>query len=172
MDVDGRALVADVADVGAAAVCRIFIGDIHGLKDLFRCLCRRFVPDHVVEFAAHLADIVRRFRGNGRTFEAVHDFGYDRIEVFPFAVADTAFDFGVIGNDIGSHAAVDDIRADARFRTDVLAQHIDGVKGQHGPVQGIAAIPGFTGGMGCLAVEGDAVVVKSQEMGIGIGLRR
>ena len=76
------------------------------------------------------------------------------IEIFPFAVADTTFDFGVIGDNVGGGPTVYDIRADARFRPDVLAQHIDGVQGQHGPIQGIAAVPGFTGGVSRLAVEG------------------
>lgn len=161
--------MADVADVGAAAILWFFVRDPHGLEDLFRRFRRRFIPDHVIEFAAHLGDVICRFRSNGRPFEAVHDLGHNGIEIFPFAVADTTFDFGVIGNDVGGGPTVYDIRADARFRPDVLAQHIDGVQGQHGPIQGIAAVPGFTGGVSRLAVEGDAVVVEGQEMGIGIG---
>ena len=109
VDVDGRALMADVADVGAAAILWFFVRDPHGLEDLFRRFRRRFIPDHVIEFAAHLGDVICRFRSNGRPFEAVHDLGHDGIEIFPFAVADTTFDFGVIGDDVGGGPTVYDI---------------------------------------------------------------
>ena len=75
-------------------------------------------------------------------------------------MADAAFDFRVIGDDVGRTAAVDDVRADSRIRQDVLAQHVDGVQGQSGAVEGIASFPRLRRGVGRLAVEGDAVIVE------------
>ena len=76
-------------------------------------------------------------------------------------MANTAFHFSIVGYDIRSPSAVDDIRTDARFRSDMLAQHIDAVEGQHRSIEGISPIPRFAGSVGRLAVKGNAIVIKS-----------
>ena len=128
MEMKHRALVTNVGNIGAAANTGFYERNLHlpeNLTDHFRC---RFIPNEVVVFIPHLFYFIRRFRRQGGAGKAVHNAFYDLVEVGPRRVADAAFEFGKVRDDVRRRAAVDDIRADTRIGQDVLAQHIDGME--------------------------------------------